>query len=296
MKSRSSLMFNICLGSLLISAAGFLAWNKANSVPVGMRANLTFLEALQFKTKSHPHRPASPKEVAERRRKCRDLKSKLVAEFPALKITEQPVPDVENGFLLLYQLAESGLTVSEEFKKILQEEVQWDPEAAKRCLAEHAELVSQIEHIAALPTRSSSNMPESYMGFFNARLAKTGCEVLLLKAHLAADAGDEMETLRLVSAARNLGSHYHEIETPSLLSETVGTVIGLSVTKAAFNTLLPALGNHADPSNWNSAPHPRTSADFAKVMRGEWNIGADFMVLPLLLAAGRDKELLDAEA
>ncbi|MDD2766113.1 MAG: hypothetical protein PHE83_19290 [Opitutaceae bacterium] len=70
------------------------------------------------------------------------------------------------------------------------------------------------------------------------------------------------------------------------------------IDKAAFQTLLPALGHNADLGRWKAALGKRdfTPADFARGIRGEWNVGAEYLVLPVLLAAGRNHELPDAEA
>ena len=241
-------------------------------------------------------KPLTSAEHSAARAAAAAWKVKFLAEFPALKATERPVPAEENGFLLLYQFG-SALTISEEFKKILADRDWWDAETAKRCLAEHAEVVGKIEHIAALTTHSSANMPADYMGFINARPGIQGCQILLLKARLAAEAGDETETLRLVSAAGNLGSHYQDIEVPSFLSETVAILIDRSIEDLSFQTLLPALGKTANPDRWKSILGRKiySGAELAKMMRGEWNIGADFMEFPLLAVSGKNCEMPDAE-
>lgn len=293
--------FICCLIPMLaIGGAGALAWHKVNSVPTAIRANLTFLEALKFKQPvAHS---LTPEQHAKVLAEAIALKDKLVTEFPALKVKPRPVAAEANGFLLLHQLScsngFSGPPISDNFKRVLNCEGAQDSEIAKRCLDENAELVSRIEQIAALTTRSSSNMPPEYNGFISARTGKTGCDILLLKARLAAEAGDETETLRLVAAAGNLGSHYHDVECPSLLSETVAILIDLSIQRVAFKTLLPALGRNADLGRWQGVFGKRayTSTDLAQVMRGEWNVTTEYMVLPITLAERENRGLPDVEA
>ncbi|HEX7262042.1 MAG TPA: hypothetical protein VF258_09520, partial [Luteolibacter sp.] len=192
----------------------------------------------------------------------------------------------------------SHMPISKELEQILDEQTPWNPETAKRRLAEHAELVAKIEHIATLSTRSSSNIPSDHRGFTQVRAGINGCRILLLKARLAAEAGDEAETLRLVSAAANLGSHYHDIESPSLHDETVAIPVDLNIHRATFTTLLPALGKSADLVRWKSVLGRKvySSGEFAKVLRGEWHIGADFMVFPMLGVMKQSGGLPDAEA
>jgi hypothetical protein len=247
------------------------------------------------------HIPVAPKrltpaEKAEAFAEAAAWKLKFLKEFPALKATDHPVPAEVNGFLLLYQMG-SSFRISMEFEQILNGQTPWDPEIAKRCLAEHADLAGKIEHIAALPTRSSANMPADYIGFINTS-SGISCEILLLKAHLAAKAGDEAETLRLVSATANLGSHYHDIESPSILSEAFDISIDTKIKRAAFSTLLPALGKSADLVRWKSelGKKVHSSAEAAKVIRGEWQVGANFMEFPLLAVSEKRREMPDAEA
>ncbi|MDD2766112.1 MAG: hypothetical protein PHE83_19285 [Opitutaceae bacterium] len=207
---------------LAVGAAGTWAWRKADAVPPEIRTKLGFWDTLRFKNILATN-PQTPEQFARHRQQSLALKDKLTAEFPALKATARPVPDDENGFLLLYKLSGGGLALcdlplSTEFKQILRYNTPWNPEIARRCLAEHAKLVSRIEHIAALNTRSSAiKMPPDYVGFINTRSGKTCFDILMVKARLAAEAGDENETLRLIGAAGNLSSHYRDVETPSLL-------------------------------------------------------------------------------
>ena len=299
MRYRPSLSF-VCAMTVLFAAGavGAWAWHQIHSVPLDLRAQMGFGGTLQFKPQ--PVRTQStPQQLAERHRQSLALKDKLAAEFPALHVTSRPVPDDANGFLLLHQLSgSSGFPLSEEFKQILSRDAAWDPEAATRCLTESADLVSRIERIASLTTRSSSNMPADYRGFIKARTGKTCCDILLLKARLAAQAGDDPEARRLVAAAGNVGFHYHEVECPSLLSETVAILIDLEVGRVVFKTLLPALGRHADLGRWQATLGKRSysTADLAQVMRGEWNVSAEHLSLPLMLAEESDHRLPDAEA
>ncbi len=243
------------------------------------------------------HRPLTPAEHAEAMAEAAAWKVKFAAEFPALNVAERSMPPEANGFLQLYQLGSSN-ALSEDFEQFLNGDVSWDPDVAKRHLTEHADFVGKIEKIAALSTRSSSNMPADYRGNINARCGSYGAKILLLKARLAADADDELETLRLVSAAGNLGAHYHEIEAPSLLSETIVILIDLNIQHTAIATLLPAIGKTADLERWKAVlgRMDYSTTELARVMRGEWNVGAELMAFPLVVVSQRRNEMRDAEA
>ena len=300
MRSRAGIKFLIWTMLTLIICGGATWFVGQNFEKLGTYTVRRIAKKLHIKVPSP--RPLTPAERAAAKAEAAAWKVKFLAEFPALMVAERPVAAEENGFLLLYQLGSSpqsdSLSISEEFKQILNGLAPWDPEAAKRCLTEHAELVSKIEHIAALLTRSSSNMPADYVGFISGRAGKNGCDILLLKARLAAEARDQTETLRLVSAAGNLGCHFHDIESPSLLSETISILIDLSIKRTAFKTLLPALGKSADLDQWKSELDRKiySPTELAKVVRGEWNIGADLIAFPLLAISEKLREMPDAEA
>lgn len=305
MKLKPSRAFTLCMIPLLATgAAGAWAWQKANSAPVSVRAKSTFLELLRYKAKEEPDfELPTPQQRETTRRATQDLMEKMTGEFPALRITEHPVPDAQNAFLLLYQLGvgartASELPLSQEFRQLLSDKIPWNSGIATRCLDEHADLVSRIEHIASLTTRSSANMPDDFDGFVPARVAKNCAEILLIKARLAAEAKDEPETLRLVTATGNLASHYRGIETRTLLGETIAVLIDLSVRRIAFEHLLPALGRDADLAQWKTTLSSRgyTPADFADVMRGEWTDGARYFLLPTILREGHPDTPPDAEA
>lgn len=240
----------------------------------------------------------SASERAEANATAASWKSKVLIEFPALNISEHPVPDQENGFRLLYELGNGALPVSEEFSQILSKVSECDQEVAKRCLAEHAEVVAKVEHIGNLQMRSSTGMPNDYIGFISARAGKQCAEIALLKARMAALAGDEEEALRWFSAAGNLADHYQKVEAPSLLSATVCTLIDLLGQNVAFKSLLPALGKSADLDRWKALLWRRdySTTELAHLLRGEWQIGADFMAFPLLAQSEKQGEIPDAEA
>lgn len=289
MHYRPSRLFILCMATLCFTgAAGGWAWQKANSVPMHVRNSSSFLELLRYKEKA-PFQVPTLEEVARTKQEVLVLKAKLEAEFPVLRIVEKAVPDEDNGFLQLHLLAlpwsHQGPPMSHEFRDLLGGRSEWDPALLRSFLDEHAELVASFEHVASLPSRSSSGMPDSYAGFISARTAKLAVDVLMARARLAAEAGDEEETFRWVAASQNVASHLREIETPNLLCETVVILVDLGVQNTILNHLLPAIGPGADLERWSGAMKVRSysAPDFARVMRGEWSTCAEFFLLPMLV-------------
>jgi len=302
MKYRPSPTFAIAMAVLLgLGAAGGWIWHKMSLVPPELRAKLGLTGCLGYKPEAF-RPPPTPEQFAALQRKSLVLKAQLVAEFPALKVTARPVPADKNGFLLLFKLSGGpgvdSPPLSEEFRQTLNADEPLDAAVAQRCLDGHAELVGQIERIAALTSRSSCDMPAGYSGFIGARTGKTCCDILLLKARLAAANHDEVETLRLVTAAGNLGDHYREVESPTLLCETVAILIDMEIARRSVNSLLPAIGRNADLKRWQNTLGRRRydTAELARVMRGEWDTSSEYLAFPALLDAAEHHELPDAEA
>lgn len=297
--------FSWSLGFLLVVAAGgYAAWQRARPAPEGFHSQ-GFWDG--FKSQRGHARIRSSGEREQVGRKACALKAKLETEFPALKVEPQPVDDEQNGFLLLQRLRSSDCQIgeweiSEDFRKLLggfmNDDFEWSSETAARLLAEHAELVAHVERIASLTTRSSSCLPREDASHVKSSNGRDAACILLIKARLAAESGNEPEALRLVDATSNLAAHYREVEAPSLLGETTGIFIDQYVNRASFEMLLPALGSKADLAGWQAALGDGnfSAARLANLFQGEWNQFADSMLLPLSLDAQRDGELPDAEA
>ena len=305
MKYRPSASFIICLVSTLaVGGVAGWAWSKAQAVPEYKRVNLSFFEALSFQEKKRRGvEPPTPEQLAVSRQQVIDLKQKMLAEFPDLAVKEKPVPDDQNGFRLIYGLADDDgqpkIPVTPELRALLKDEAPWDPAAMRAELEANGEFVSHIEHIAALPQRSSANMPAEFVNFVHARPVKLGSDILLAKARLAAEAKDEAEALRLVKSSFNLASHLDRIETPSLLAITIALIVDLQTQDTIMTKILPALGRDADLPDWRAAitSRPEYNADeFARLMRGEWNSTLEFFILPILCSPNYEDRPEDYEA
>ena len=296
----------LCLATLILTSLFvFLAWEeiKPRAVTGGEAGSLRhFWQEQVERLPIFRNLRTRSKRTPDVRQEARVMKERMLAEFPALRVEKHPVPDDQNGFLMLFQLDDFiknlNPPLSEEFRQLLNGTTPWDADAARRFLAEQRDLVEWIEKIAALETRSVENLPASYDGFIGARSGKIASDILLLKARLAAEAGDEQGTLRAISAVTNLAAHYQKIESPSFWSATINIVIDMKIKKTALKTILPALGKDADLSFWKStfATTSYTASDLARIMRGEWNTSSDYLAFPLFIADERKRNLSDAEA
>ena len=301
MKRRPSRSFLICLATLsALGTAGAWAWSRANSVPSHTRAKIGFFESVFYREKPANNYFPTPEDRARNRAATAALIEKLRNEYPALKIENHPVPEAENGFLQFYRFAQdldaAKPPEAQELQRFLADD-RWDTNEAKRLLSQNAATVARIEAIAALTQRSTANMPDDYHGFIEARPMKFAAEVLLLKARLAAEARDEPEAQRLTKAAFNLATHLRQVETPSLLGETVVLLLDRAIADSTFQHVLPALGREANLAQWKEILRPRsyTSGDFAHVMGGEWDNTTRHFLFPVLVDPSNRNRPKDAD-
>lgn len=281
-------------------ACGFWIWSRLRSVPAHKLWSVASFNALFLPPERKDFPFPTEKDRARNREATEALIQKIWDEYPELKTENHPVPDAENGFFQFYLFAQEQDTTKSPTVKELQKflsENHWDPDEAKRLLNQNTESVARIEAIAALDRRSTANMPKDYNGFISARYMKYAADLLMLKARLAAEAHDEPEALRLTKAALNLGTHLRQVEAPNLLGETVVVLVDLSVAKATFQHVLPALGRDANLAQWKAVLSLRSygPGNFSELMRGEWENMMRYYLFPILVDRSNRNRPKDAD-
>jgi hypothetical protein len=284
----------------IVGAISFWIWNRLGSVPAHQLRSMGFFKSFFNLNEGDDRSFPTEKDRARNRAATEALIQKIGDEYPTLKIVHHPVPDAENGFLQFYRFSQEHDSIKSptllELQRFLGEN-RWNPEEAKRLLSQNAQSVDRIEAIAALSQRSTANMPSDYTGFIGARSMKFAADVLMVKARLAAEAHDEPEALRLTKAALNLCTHLRQVEAPNLLGETVVILLDLSIANVTFQHLLPALGRDANLPEWKAALSLRSyrPADFAQVMRGEWDNTMRYYLFPVLVDRSSRNRPKDAD-
>ncbi len=215
--------------------------NKVNSAPDHLRETASFWELVR-------HKSPPPLNREQRRARARAMVTAFMAEFPVLAVEARPVPPEVNGFLKLHELERSGLKIGPELETLLESgEASPDPETAWRLLEENAAWVAEIERIAAMEQRSSSNLPEDDVEHFPKALGFGG-RMLLLKAWLAAMAGDEAAFQLL-----ELGRGGMETST-ALAAVPVDPVTGAPFHFDAGTRSLSVAANSQDRYDWVELP------------------------------------------
>jgi len=244
-----------------------------------------------------PVREATTEEKARAREMAVKWKAEFLEKFPILEVTPRPVPDGENGFLMLWELDQRE-GISPEFQDLLIHLEDFDADVARRVLQEHQDFIDHVEKIADMTATSSIEMPEAYDGFFNARRMKRAHDVVLFKACLAAHEGVEKEALRCMQMAGNLGEHLAGIETPTFLTETIAILFSLARCHTILDVVLPKLGPQCDLSAWQTELNrlgDYSPQRYAELLRGEWQTGADHFAFEYITIATLTGEIRDGK-
>lgn len=251
--------------------------------------------------------------VEELRRLGDHLHERVLERYPELMVPDKNVPAERNGLLKWLELSErfladpsrpgdrsdKSLGVPKELTSYLNGKGPWDPDAARSWLATNKELLDQIRGIGLMPEQSNSGIGIDRWSFPNARFAKSCAEALLIDARLAVEEGDFAGAMESVRAARGLGNHYTEVETPSLIGTTVKIVIDLQVQSRVLSELMPAVPpEQLDPAAWEAALDPQVAppSTFGRLMKGEWNVTSREYLMPMLADANDPKYPRDPEA
>lgn len=239
--------------------------------------------------------PKDQARARELRRLAEALHRRVLERYPELAVPDKNVPPERNGFLKWLEFGErfeNGATkgsksfpIPGELLKHLSHDGPWDAAAAKAWLTQEKALIDEIRAIGLMPEQSIGGIDVDRYAFMPARLAKGASDALLLDARLAAGESDVTRALESIQAAKGIATHHGKVETPSLLAVTVQILVDLQVNSYALTEIMPALpAGRLDPAAWESALRPTVVApdEYARIMKGEWNVTARQYLLPML--------------
>jgi hypothetical protein len=251
--------------------------------------------------------PKEQARAAEIRRLADALHKRLLERYPELAVASKNVPPERNGFLKWLEFSErhsptlqpKGLDFSKKLQEHLSGKGPWNSAAAKAWLDQQKPLMDEIRTIGLMPEQSIEGIDVHRYAFASARLAKSCSEALLLDARLAAENGDAAAAIASIQASNGLAAHLADVETPSLLSITVQILLQMQTQSYALKEVMPALPpGQLDPAAWEKALNPKVSGpeEFARIMRGEWNVCCREYLLPPLLDAEETRPPPDPDA
>lgn len=243
--------------------------------------------------------PADQMKAKELLRLAEELYKKVLERYPELAVEMREVAPERNGFLKWLELSErfdadpnrpghhgaKHLGIPQPLLDSLNGTAAWDASATKAWLASEKALLDEIRSIGLLPEQSVNGIDIDRWFFISARFGKSCTDALMLEARIAAEEGNTAAALESVSAARGFADHFGKVETPTLLAVTVQILIEMQVRNQVISHIIPALPpGQFDPQVWENAANPAATppAEFARIMKGEWNVTARKFLMPML--------------
>jgi len=292
---------------LLDSYEGLMSWDKN---PWKIPRTSFGSHFLQLAGSKDPLDIARTKEI---RRLADALHQRVLQRYPELAVPDKNIPPERNGFLKLLELSErfdadpdrpgtrrcKEIGFPEDLKKQLRGESPWNPESVRNWLSSEKPLMDELHGIGLMPGQSIAGIELDRWSFISARFGKSCADALLMEARLAAEDGDAARAMESVQAANGFANHLGNVETPTLLAVTVQILIQMDIRNKALTEIMPALpSGQLDPAAWENAVNPTVSqpAEFARIMKGEWNVTAREYILPMVTDTRDPKYPPDPEA
>ena len=240
-------------------------------------------------------RSDDPEQVARGRERVveydRAMKE-ILGRHPELQPEWKNVKPEDNGYLKLMQLAERYAGEDEPYEPTLgfpreivnaiNELEEWDVDTLRAYFLKEEDLVDEIRSIGLMPERSMAGTDiDSFFELYPANFIKQCADLLCLDARFAAKEGNKERALSSLLAAQGIAEHVCQIEAPSLIHETVGILVQLTVFGAAVHDVIADLGLTQDEiSDLRKKLKPRTNRDMRRVIKGEFYVGTRALLMP----------------
>jgi hypothetical protein len=217
----------------------------------------------------------------------------VLEKYPDLAPKFRDVPDEQNGYLQFLQMADSlkESRLPDHLTAMLNGNSEWNAAVLRQWLDENRAYVDQVLKVAELPDQSTKGI--DYLRFpGTARLAVSEFVGLLSGcARLAFESGDTDAALRYCRAGMNMGSHFIDIEVPTMLHEAAATIIRGRMNRVFYEHVLPGLSDE-EIRAWRDAlaVGEAPSSEYGRALIGEWNYNLRSFVLPALLGGSSPTE------
>ena len=280
------------VGGLLLVVALLVVLENRGLAPAWFRLGKAGQETWRRATGSQ--RPPDSKRSEKRiRAEAEEWYARIIATHPEMAVAYKDVPNEQNGFLQ-WQLfldrcsANGALDLPEDITKMMDSPEAWDLKRFSEWLAQHQEIIEEITALGFLPDQSVKGMDAWKLGFSSARPKGIATRLLLACARLSMEQGDQAAALRYLRSTMGSANHFEKIETPSLLDETVSTLMRLRTQHFALDILSSGTAlSPEDLRNWQKviAIGPASPKDLAHVQKGEWHVSTRTLALPYLLGS-----------
>ncbi len=222
----------------------------------------------------------------------------VLSRHPELSPEWKNVKPEDNGYLKLMLLTERYRSESKpceqtlgfpsEIMDAINELKEWDTEVVGAYLLKEADLVDEIRLIGLMSSQSMVGTDiDSFVEIYPINFIKQCADLLCLDARFAAKEGNKKRSLSSLLAAQGIAKHLCQIEAPSLIHETVGILIQLTVLDTAVNKVMSDLKlSKPEISQLRQSLKPVTNEDFTRVIKGEFYVGMRSLILPYVQPVG----------
>ncbi|MBK1817454.1 hypothetical protein JIN84_17675 [Luteolibacter yonseiensis] len=236
---------------------------------------------------------------------------RILVRYPELSVTYKDLPAERNGLLQWARFEKrlrdtikpgaSGLIDLPDKLKAhfgVTKEFPWNSHSVKDWLDDNRALLDEARAIALMPERSSGGFSEDETVLETGMAARDFSKAFLMEARLFAEQGDIGRALESIRAANGLADHLRNGEAPTFMQGLVGANVQQTIDRYVLSNILPALPSGTDVTAWENAANPtlRQPADFARLVRGEWNAYMPGVFLPALADTKDPGTPADAEA
>ena len=224
----------------------------------------------------------------------------LLTRYPELKVQYRDVPDDKNALKRLFDLQKrlikddgsSALRLPDDLQQQLANKKPWDAKAAQAWVDANRATLDELRAISQMPESSIKDCSEAYYSF-------NEVNSLLMDARLSAERGDFAASLESLRAVRGLAAILQGTEAPPLFHQLFGAAMQRHLRDCVFESIMPAIpASEMDLAAWENLlkPEVQTPADFSLTMKGDWNFGMQYHLLPALADPAETQSPHDAEA
>lgn len=238
-------------------------------------------------------KPEDKAELERLKKLGREWYERILARYPDLAQAEdKEVPREENGFLQWSELMKRlraekkeslfETPLSQEMEDNFRKQTPQDPEAVKQWVDANRARIDEIRAIGLLPGQSAQGVADDDRTYGFDRMAN---RALLMDAQAAVAEGDINRAMESIRAANGLADHHSNIGNPTLYDTLVAASMRSQIQGYVLSTILPSLpGGQADVAAWQALLNPtlQQPSDFARSLRGEWNVNMPREFLPTM--------------
>lgn len=253
-----------------------------------------------FDTLKSSDNPEDQKKARELLKLGKEWYERILVRYPELAVTYKDLPEDQNGLLQWKRFEKRLRDAKDPHSPLLglpvdlaehfgnsKDKKPWNAESTKAWLDENRALLDEARAIALMPDQSSAGHADSDQLAESAGIGagRDFSKAFLMEAHLLAEQGDIAGALESIRAATGIANHLRNGEAPNLYEGLNGAYIQRSIERYVFTDILPGLPEgQRDVAIWENAINPklREPADFARLVRGEWNAYMQKGLLPAL--------------